>query len=399
MKLKSVLVASILMSMTATTAFAQELDTKSGERVEYKNKHAVETNSLKYNWFVSLGAGGQIYFSDHDKQMKFGDRIAPALDVAVGKWIIPSVGVRVVYSGLQAKGATQNGSYSTGHPVPGKGGHGYWLTKQKMNLMNFHADMLLNLNNLISGYNEKRVWSISPYMGLGVAHVFDSPKKSCPSANFGLLNSFRISSAFDINFDLRGVFLTDQFDNEEGHRPGEGLLSASLGITYKFKPRGWNRSKTIIRYDNGEINDLRAKLADAEKEIQRLKDALAAGNQKEVDAILKRVAATNIIVFKIGKSELTRQSRVNVGILANVIKSTDKDAVYTVTGYADAGTGTPELNQRLSKERAEVVYDCLVNEYGVNPDQLRIDYKGGVENMYYDDPRLSRAVITYYNED
>ena len=48
-------------------------------------------------------------------------------------------------------------------------------------------------------------------------------------------------------------------------------------------------------------------------------------------------------------------------------------------------------------ERAEAVYDCLVNEYGVSESQLKIDYKGGVDNMFYDDPRLSRAVITRAN--
>lgn len=51
-------------------------------------------------------------------------------------------------------------------------------------------------------------------------------------------------------------------------------------------------------------------------------------------------------------------------------------------------------NEKLSKERAHAVYDCLVKEFGVKESQLRIDYKGGVENMFYNDPRLSRAVIT-----
>lgn len=35
-----------------------------------------------------------------------------------------------------------------------------------------------------------------------------------------------------------------------------------------------------------------------------------------------------------------------------------------------------------------------MNEFDVSEKQLRIDYKGGVENMFYNDPRLSRAVIT-----
>ncbi len=56
--------------------------------------------------------------------------------------------------------------------------------------------------------------------------------------------------------------------------------------------------------------------------------------------------------------------------------------------------GRVRHQQGLSKARAEAVYECLVEEFGINKAQLKIDYKGGVENMFYDDPRLSRAVIT-----
>jgi len=85
---------------------------------------------------------------------------------------------------------------------------------------------------------------------------------------------------------------------------------------------------------------------------------------------------------------------VNLGFLAKVIKTTDSNAVYTITGYADAGTGTDAVNARLSQERAQAVYDCLIKEYGIPASQLSVDHKGGVDNMFYDDPRLSRAVIT-----
>ena len=100
------------------------------------------------------------------------------------------------------------------------------------------------------------------------------------------------------------------------------------------------------------------------------------------------------MVFQIGKSKLSNEARANLGMLAEVIKQGDASTVYTITGYADKGTGSAAINERLSKARAEAVYDCLVEEFGVNADQLEIDYKGGVDNMFYDDPRLSRAVIT-----
>ena len=106
------------------------------------------------------------------------------------------------------------------------------------------------------------------------------------------------------------------------------------------------------------------------------------------------MAAANLVTFKISKSKLSNEARANLGMLAEVIKQGDKNVVYTITGYADAGTGSKATNERLSKARAQAVYDCLVKEFGVSQSQLRIDYKGGVDNMFYDDPRLSRAVIT-----
>ena len=75
-------------------------------------------------------------------------------------------------------------------------------------------------------------------------------------------------------------------------------------------------------------------------------------------------------------------------------KENNRKVVYTIIGYADKGTGSKTRNERLSKARAEAVYDCLVKEFGVPEATLNVAYEGGVDNMFYDDPRLSRAVIT-----
>jgi outer membrane protein OmpA-like peptidoglycan-associated protein len=84
--------------------------------------------------------------------------------------------------------------------------------------------------------------------------------------------------------------------------------------------------------------------------------------------------------------------------MAESIKSGDPNAVYVITGYADKGTGSAKVNERLSRKRAENVYKCLVEEFGVNEKQLRVEYKGGVDNVFYNDPCLSRAVITRFSE-
>lgn len=387
-------------AFTGTAAQEQHSDTiqsvyDTTEEVMYDNdKYKVETNHFWDNWFVSAGFGGQVLFGNHDKQVKFFDRIAPALDIAVGKWFTPGIGVRLMYSGLSVKGATQKEghgefpTHSTGVDVPGKGGDGYWLMKQKFDFYNLHLDALFNMSNILCGYNEKRVYNCTPYIGLGWARVWESPQSMEVSANVGILNSFRLNDALNLNLDIRGAYVSDRFDGELGGRWGEGIWSATVGLTYRFKQRGWGRSKTIVRTHDRqrELKAMQDKLNDMQAQLaQRKRDSIT---------VVRTLAAANFVIFKIDTWELTNESRVQLGLFAETIKKADPNAVYIITGYADKGTGSIERNVILSKNRARVVYECLVNEFGVPKKQLRVDHKGGVDNMFYNDPRLSRAVIT-----
>lgn len=369
------------------------------EKVEYsKDKYKVETNRFWSNWFISAGAGVNFGFTDHDKQADFGDRISPALDISVGKWFTPGIGLRVSYSGLNMKGAsnvTQNGpSHTTGKPMPMGKGSGYDMQYQKFSFYNLHGDVLFNLSNLLCGYNEKRIWNCSPYVGIGWGRVWDSPQFKGVTANLGVLNTFRLNDWLDANLDIRGMMTGEGFDGAWGSAEHDGVLSATVGLTYKFKHRGWDRSKTVYRYDYGDLESMRNKLNEMNAENERLKKELAQGKMAAARETVKRIASANLVTFPIGKSKLSNEARANLGMLAEVIKAGDKNAVYTITGYADAGTGSKRINEKLSKARAEAVYECLVEEFGIDKAQLKIDYKGGVENMFYDDPRLSRAVIT-----
>lgn len=403
-------ISAAFVLLVSVPAFAQTAEPKdtladfTDEVIYSENKHKVVTNTFWDNWFISVGGGGLLYFGDHDRQLQFGEWISPTFDIAVGKWFSPEVGARLMYSGGAIRGATQasqesNGVHSLGSAIAGKPDYGYWLKNSRFGFFNIHADVLFNLNNIIAGYKEDRIYTISPYIGLGVMRAYKAPVATEFAGTVGLLNSFRVAKGLDINLDVRGALVSDRFDGEVGGlhgREGEGLLSVAVGVTYKFKERGWERSKTIIRHDNRTINDLRDQIEDLKYQNEALKKALAERDEAKVDTIIQRinVAAPVMVTFKIGKSNLSRRDRVSLGMLADVIKDTDESIVYTITGYADAGTGSVAINDRLSRERAEAVYDCLVNEYGVDADRLKVEYKGGVENMFYDDPTLSRAAIT-----
>ena len=387
------LVASCLAF--ATSAFAQtKYDPEVTEVVVYStHKYKVETNGFWDNWFVSVGGGAQFYVGDGDSQAAFGKRLSPALDLSVGKWFSPSIGVRLMYSGLQLKGATYNGAHSTGETLPGNTTMYY----SKFNYFNLHADVLLNLSHTIGGYKEKRFYNISGYGGFGVMNTSEEPKATDVTIHGGLLNSFRLSDALDLNLDIRGTIVDDSFDGETGGRTSEGVLTATIGLTYKFNKRNWDRGKTVVRTveHKAEAEALRDRLKRMDEENARLKKALAEAENRKPEVVAKPVvASSSFVTFAIGKSKLSNASRVNLGLFAESIKQGDPEAVYVITGYADAGTGSKKVNERLSKARAEAVYNCLVNEFGVNASQLEIDYKGGVENMFYDDPSTSRAVMT-----
>lgn len=387
--------AAITSAVNAQNADSTVVVSDVTEEIQYNNdKYKVETNHFFDNWFVSGGFGGQVLFGNHDKQVKFFNRIAPALDIAVGKWFTPGIGVRLMYSGLSVKGATQKEghgefpTHSTGEDVPGKGGDGYWLMKQKFKFYNLHLDALFNMSNILYGYNEKRVYNCSPYFGLGWTRVWESPQSMEVSANVGILNSFRLNDALDLNLDIRGAYVSDRFDGELGGRWGEGIWSATIGLTYKFKPRGWDRSKTIIRTHDrtSELKAMQDKLNDMQVQLAKRKtDSIT---------VIRTMAAASFVVFKIDTWDLTNEARVQLSLFAENIKKADPNVIYIITGYADKGTGSVERNIVLSKNRARVVYECLVNEFGVPKKQLRIDHKGGVDDMFYNDPRMSRAVIT-----
>lgn len=394
--MRKVIVLSALLLITGMSVYAQEDYSKSLKTtttiVENADKYKVETNRFWSNWFVTAGGGGLIFFGDHNMQMKFGDRLSPALDIGFGKWFTPGIGIRFMYSGLTIKGATQNGSHSTGKVYDAS----QWLDEQKFDFMNIHGDVLFNASNLLCGYNEKRFWSVTPYVGLGWILTWESPRARNFNASIGLINSFRLSSAFDLNLDVRGTATKDEFDGERGGRKEEGLLSVTVGVTYKFPRRTWGRSTVkTITFSDEELRLMCEQLKAMNDENNRLKDELVATSNKVTERVVETniLSAPYLVTFQISRYALSNEARVNIGFQAKIMKE-NKNAVYTIIGYADKGTGTKEFNQFLSKARAEAVYNCLVNEFGVPASQLKITYEGGVDNMFYDDPRVSRAVIT-----
>ena len=380
---KSLLTA--VLALASFGAFAQNA-------TENTDKYKVQTNRFWNNWFIDASGGVQVYFGDNDQKQKFGKRLAPALDLSVGKWFTPGLGLRFGYQGLKAKGAAFSADlpYTTGSTFM-KNGHSYH--KQEWNMMNLHAEALFNLSNMFCGYNSKRVYSFIPFAGVAWLHSWDTPKTDEFGVTAGLINKFRLSPALDLNIEARGTLIKGGFDGEVGRSSKDGLASLTVGLTYKFKQRDWGRASVISTgISESEMRRVQNQLRDAQAYNNQLKDEIEALRNRKPEVVVKEsdVNDSRVVFFQIGKSNLTSTDLVTIKMMAESIKDTDK--VYTVRGYADKATGSKALNERLSLARAEAVRDALVKE-GVKASSLKVEAMGGVDSVFGKENRLSRVVI------
>ena len=163
--------------------------------VKDADKYRVETNRFGANWFAGIGAGAQMYFGDHDRQMRFVDRITPNFEAYFGKWFTPGIGIRLGANGYKIKGVSGWTGHNNGIPSLNRGNYGGFITdwnpathtgkvyqhanvgyplyETEQQYIHAHADVLFNLTQMVCGYNEDRFYSLIPYAGLGFATTLE----------------------------------------------------------------------------------------------------------------------------------------------------------------------------------------------------------------------------------
>ena len=356
------------------------------------DKYKVETNSFFDNWFLSFGGGAQVLFDDYGNDLEFKKRISPTFNVAIGKWFTPGLGLRLQLSGIQAKSAARsdNAPYIRGGEQDG----GFY--KQKFNYLNLHGDILFNVSAMIAGYNPDRVYDFIPYTGFGYNRLLDKPHTRALAVNFGIINRFRITDAWDINLELSGMVTEDRFDGKVQGKAADMTIGASLGFAYNFPQRGFKHVpdvNAIMALSASQMDAINAALAEQIAQNQKLKKQLA--NQQPVEVVNEKVivkevpAAPQSIFFEIGSSVLPPKSEVNLQTIAQMMKD-NPNMTLSLTGYADSDTGSAAWNKQLSENRANAVADALV-KLGVNKNRLAVVGKGGVETLT--PPSFNRRVI------
>ena len=386
--MKKIFIFSLVM-LISFSAFSQtetivELEGKRGPYV---------TNRLFDNIFVSVGGGAQMYLGAYGARAHFGNRISPALDISIGKWVTPSVGLRIQYSGLSAKTMDfGKGVYSKEQYYGGA------FYKAKFNTMNLHTDVLWNVSNAIGGYRADRFWSFVPFAGFGWARSSgNGTHKNEIAGTFGLLNNMRIIDALSVNLEAKAMLVNQRFAYTSGNKGVNALVSLTVGITYNFCNRYFKRaSDLVVVTDNSgyinTINDLESQLAAAQAKRDALQKELAAERAKEAKIVKEMypVLPDMAFFFNINSAKLSDKEMINIESIAKVLKQVP-DKKYVLYASADKETGTAAYNEQLSKKRGEAVYNALIKA-GVNPDQVRIEAVGSSVQKFKG-AQLNRVVV------
>jgi len=372
------LVLSMAAVLFAGAAFAQTTTEK-----------AIRQYGFWDNWFIQGQIGASENVSEYFSHAGFFKLTSPTAAVSVGKYFSPEVGARIQVNGWKAR---NEGFYNN--------------TRNYYNatFVGGNFDALFNLTNIFCPYKEDRFFSLIGIAGIGAEYRFklnsdvtteqagvNRDAKKFVSPRLGLQANFRLSEAVDFNVEANANLDDDLFNGLRAERKYEGRGNLLVGLTYKFPQRGFKLVDTVDPATLAALND---KINSQRQQINDLEGQLKEAQNKPATVVQQAAPQVNpmsgIVRFKIGKSVIDEDQKASLYTLANYIKA--NNLKVSAVGYADKATGTAEVNQKLSEERAAAVAKAL-EDYGVDSSNITTDAKGDTAQPFSDKNDWNRVVI------
>ena len=366
MKFKNVFLAALLF-MGAAAVQAQE------EGTEYEfQKHA----------FLNVEAGAQHTLGE----AKFKDLMSPNVQLGLGYQFSPVLAARLQANAWQSKGGWSNFRKNAGDPP--------YTGKYKFNYVAPGVDLMVNLSNLICGWNPKRVFNVTAFVGGGANIAWGNDEVNDIARTLKSLDNYDLQNLWDgskVNLFGRGGV-------ELGFRLSDAVSLLVEGnaniLSDKYNSK---KADNADWYFNGLVG-VRVNLGKSYRKIEKVVEAPVAEPEPviEVAPVVEEkkpvVVEKQPVTPKVGKIQrdvtfelnkaVVRSSEMNkIKEVADYMKKYPKSKV-SVIGYADAGTGNDRINDKLAAQRADAVVKVLREQYGISDDRIEYDSKGSRVQPY-----------------
>lgn len=309
--------------------------------------------------------------------------ITPTAALSFGHYFTPVVGARLHVNAWQSK----SGLASTEQYYKWK-----YVTPD--------LDLLVNLTNLF-GKGSDHALNVILLGGVGLNYAWDNdelkalnlPANTMPLAwdknrlghnlRAGLRLETNQAKPFGVSLEVNANSLDDRFNSKTNDKD-DWMFTAMLGLNFRFghkKAAPRYVTKTIEVIDTFEVD---------EPITIKVKE-----KQPKTKTETKHMKMNEAIFFKIRESDANAASGIDEAIkkVAELMKCSD-DAMFTVTGYADKGTGTAKQNKKYAKQRADDVAKKLVEQYGLDAKRLKTDSKGDTVQPFEENDKNRCVIVT-----
>jgi outer membrane protein OmpA-like peptidoglycan-associated protein len=353
-----------LLLCTPFLAKAQQSDTSERQMVSAPVAFFVP------HWYVKA-QGGMAYDVG---EAKFSQLLSPAIQLSAGYRFNELLGVRGSLSGLWARNR-----------------YAYPEAKYQWNFLQPSVEGELNLTSLILGKDPERKTYVYAFAGMGVAYAFNNDdaveadqrfgidfKKLWrdhrwnPVVRAGLGADYRITDDISIGAEVNANMMPDHFNSKLGKKDNRDWhFNALVGVKFNL---GRSHGRTEGLYRDVKV------------------PTPLQGEENFVDVPIEKISFNVNIQFLINQSIIRSNQIPKLTRLLKYLNEHPR-AFIRLSGYADKETGTPEINMRLSRERAEVVSQYL-QDAGIEEWRIRRFAKGD-RVQPFDLPEDNRVCICY----
>ena len=381
MKIKTLMTAALLSVGMTAAAQATYVDAEG------------TTYTFQKHLFLNVEGGAQYTLGE----AKFGDLISPNIQLGLGYQFSPVVAGRFQVNAWQSK-AGWNGFHTDINQYPYTRDYAFKYAAPGI-------DVMFNLSNLIAGYNPLRTVSLSAFLGAGANIRFDNDEaynevrpellargakmnladynmeycedvtKVLPFGRAGLEVAFRLSDAVSLGLEGNANILGDKYNSKKADNPdwyfnALASLRINLGPTYTKKAKELPPPPPPVE----------------PVVIEEPEPEVVTPPEPVVEPIREN------IFFEINKWVIRSSEVGKIQNIANYMKKYPKSTV-SLTGYADVETGNDRINDKLSENRANVVKQSLMNDYGIAESRIKIDWKGSRVQPFPTENEKNRVTI------